>query len=192
MIRTLTLLALLTCLALRGVPTPAEEAAPTAPAISHVSISGEVHTPDRYEVSASTTINQLVTQAGGANEMAGDSVYLTHTDASGNVRHYSINLKDPRRADAAGWLRDGDTVVVPRAGQISVTGEVNKPGTYRLDAGMTVLQAIQKAGDVTVFGSHKTAVIRRKDTNGAEQTLKANPDDDLEPDDEVRVKISYF
>jgi polysaccharide export outer membrane protein len=183
------LLSLLACLMLiAGTAWPDE----AGPANIHVSVSGEVHAPDQYEITAGSSIADLLAKAGGANEMSADIVYLSHTDDAGHVRRYSVNLKDPRRTAATGWLREGDTLEVPRAEQFSISGEVNKPGTYRLDSGLTISQAIAKAGDVTVYGSPKTAVISRKGNNGAEQTIKVQPDDFVEPGDQIRVKPHLF
>jgi len=183
------LLSLLTCVMLFVGPAWSDDA---AQANIHVTVSGEVHSPDQYEISAGSSVADLIAKAGGANEMAADIAYLSHTDDAGHVRHYSMNLKDPRRATAAGWLREGDTLEVPRAQQFSITGEINKPGTYRLDAGLTISQAIAKAGDVTDYGSIKTAVVLRKGDNGTTQSLKVQPDDFVEPDDEIRIKPHLF
>jgi len=183
------LLSLLACLMLiAGTALFAEE----APANIHVIVSGEVRSPDQYELPAGSSIADLIAKAGGANEMSADIVHLSHTDDAGHVRRYSLNLKDPRRAAATGWLREGDTLEVPRADQFSIAGEVNKPGTYRLDSGLTISQAIAKAGDVTPYGSLKTAIISRKGNNGAEQTIKVQPDDFVEPGDQIQVKPHLF
>jgi polysaccharide export outer membrane protein len=178
------------CWSLCSSPAWAEGAADQAggaPPSVHVTISGEVHAPGRYEVPATSSMNDLLSVAGGLTEMGANTVYLSQTDETGRTRNHAVNLKDTR-AGAPGKLHEGDSVLVPRAAQFSISGEVNKPGTYRLDSSMTVLQAIQRAGDVTIFGSYGTAVVRRMGDDGKAQTIRVKPDDLVEPDDVIRVK----
>jgi polysaccharide export outer membrane protein len=192
------LLTLMTWLAACCGPVAAQNAdvPPTSsdeiPDIVHVTVSGEVNAPGRYAVPASNSVVDLLSQAGGVTDMAADTVYLSRSEEVGHGKRYPINLKDLRRSGAKGWLREGDTVVVPRAEQFSISGEVHQPGTYRLDSAMTVRQAIVKAGELTAFGSYRTVVVRRKDSDGVVRTIKVMPDDLVEPGDEVRVKIDYF
>jgi polysaccharide export outer membrane protein len=50
-------------------------------------------------------------------------------------------------------LRAGDTVYFPKAAQVYVMGSVARPGSYRYQEGMTVLQALTLAGGATERGS---------------------------------------
>jgi protein involved in polysaccharide export with SLBB domain len=187
----LVCLALLVCGWRGAISNEAAEPAAHEPAMVHVTVSGEVHDPGRYEVRANTSVNDLLWLAGGLTAMGGDMVYLSHTDESGRTRRFPIDLRDTREG-GPGVLREGDSVEVARANQFSISGEVNMPGTYRLDASMTVLQAIKKAGDVTTFGSYGTVVVQRTGAGGKAQTLKLKPDDFVEPDDVIRVKTKLF
>jgi polysaccharide export outer membrane protein len=162
------------------------------PVSVHVTVAGEVHAPGLRTVRADSSIVALLAAAGGVTEMGADTIYIERTDEIGRLKRYPIDLKDPRVPGAANWLREADRVVVPRAEQFSITGEVRKPDTYRLDAGMTVMQAIAKAGDVTIWGSYRHLVIQRKGADGADVTVKVKPDDLVEPGDVIRVKQDLF
>ena len=70
-----------------------------------------------------------------------------------------------------------------------VINYVEKSG-YKVD--IRAVRAIVKAGELTAFGSYRTVVVRRKDSDGVVRTIKVMPDDLVEPGDEVRVKIDYF
>ncbi len=58
-------------------------------------------------------------------------------------------------------LRAGDTVYFPRAAQVYVMGSVARPGPYRYQEGMTVLQALTLAGGATERGSAGRAKVVR-------------------------------
>ena len=68
------------------------------------------------------------------------------------------------------------TVFVKEYGDIFVFGEVNKPGSYKLEGEMSVLEAITVAGGFTEFANpNSTKVIRVED--GEEKTIKVRVDD---------------
>jgi polysaccharide export outer membrane protein len=88
-------------------------------------------------------------------------------------------------------LRSGDTIFVPRAAQVYVTGAVARPGSFRYEPGMTVLQALTLAGGVSARGSEgRTKVIRIEDGVKTEQKVK--PTDLLEPEDRLEVPERFF
>ena len=57
--------------------------------------------------------------------------------------------------------------------QIFVDGEINKPGAFPLDPGMTVLQAISEAGGLTK-DANDVALLIRRDACGVPQAIKIN------------------
>jgi polysaccharide export outer membrane protein len=88
-------------------------------------------------------------------------------------------------------LRAGDTIFVPRAAQVYVTGAVTRPGTFRHEPGMTVLQALTLAGGVSARGSEGRAkVVRIEDGKKTERKVK--PTDLLEPEDRLEVPERFF
>jgi len=58
-----------------------------------------------------------------------------------------------REAAGGQWqnitLIDGDTVNIPKAQSVFVSGEVKSPGAYAVESGMTVLQVLTLAGGLT-------------------------------------------
>jgi polysaccharide export outer membrane protein len=88
-------------------------------------------------------------------------------------------------------LQSGDTIYVPRAAQVYVTGAVARPGAFRYEPGMTVLQALTLAGGVTARGSEgRTKVIRIEDGEKSEHKVK--PTDVLQPEDRLEVPERFF
>ena len=50
-------------------------------------------------------------------------------------------------------VANGDVIFVPRAPQFYIYGEVQKPGPYRLERDMTVMQALSAGGGLSPRGS---------------------------------------
>ncbi len=160
-----------------------------------ISVLGEVGTPGRYSIESNETIFDVLAQAGGAKETAADVVYLLRPDKNGQIERIPINLKgltDNQRAMPMQLLRGGDSIFVPRAEQFYIFGEVAAPNMYRIEPGMTVTQAIARAGGVTARGSRKRVEIKRKGPDGREQTSSARPDEPVQANDVLRVKESIF
>jgi polysaccharide export outer membrane protein len=88
-------------------------------------------------------------------------------------------------------LRDGDTVFVPKAEPFFVTGQVRSPGSYPLQKGMTVLQALSVAGGVTDRGTtRRMKLIRMAD--GKKKELSVELTDLVQPGDTIIVPQRFF
>ncbi len=122
--------------------------------------------------------------------MAADTIYVERTDEAGQTKRYPISLHDSLRLDESHLLRDGDKLVIPHALEYSITGEVQKPGTYRLDLSLTVAQAVAKANGGTIFANLRRFEVRRKEDDRT-VVVQVNPNDFVEPGDVIRVKVSY-
>jgi polysaccharide export outer membrane protein len=88
-------------------------------------------------------------------------------------------------------LQAGDTVYFPRAAQIYITGSVSRPGPYKYQVGMTLLQALTLAGGVTDRGAAgRTKIVRIVD--GKKKETKAKPTDLVLPEDLIQVPERFF
>jgi polysaccharide export outer membrane protein len=88
-------------------------------------------------------------------------------------------------------LRAGDTVYFPKAAQVYVMGSVARPGSYRYQEGMTVLQALTFAGGATERGSAgRTKIIRIVDGRKVERKVKAT--ELVLPEDTLVVPERFF
>lgn len=88
-------------------------------------------------------------------------------------------------------LQSGDTVYFPRAAQVYVTGSVVRPGPYRYQEGMTVLQVLTLAGGVTERGSSGRVKIVRV-VAGKRQELKVKLSDPVGPEDTLVIPERFF
>jgi polysaccharide biosynthesis/export protein len=160
-----------------------------------VTVLGEVHTPGRYPVESHTTILDLLAQAGGLAANAGDVVYVLHPEADGSVTRRIVNLRDATEVPGSApdrVIQSGESVFVPRAEQFYIYGAVTSPNAYRLEANMTVRQALARAGGLTARGSDGRIEIQRRDGDGRETTVSAKLNDRVQANDVIKVKESLF
>ncbi len=167
----------------------------TQPPGQLVSVIGEVASQGRFPITPRTTIVDLLAQAGGVKETAAETAYVLRRDESGHLKRFPVNLNlladSPDVAPAWTFLA-GDSLVVPRAEQFSIVGEVGAPGRYRIEPGMTVMQAIARAGGITERGSERRIQLKREIKPGQYQNVSVKPGDLVKPGDIIRVKESLF
>ena len=116
---------------------------------------------------------------------------LPPIDPSNEVTRVNLLELQVGGADRDIVLQSGDTVFVPRAAQVYVLGAVQRPGAFRYEPGMTVLQALTLAGGVSARGSEgRTKVIRIVDGKKVEKKVKTT--DTLQPEDRLEVPERFF
>ena len=159
-----------------------------------VAVIGEVKTPGRYPIETKTSLTELLAEAGDRTPDAASTIYILRPDASGATKRYPIDIQSLTGANKAAEvsLRAGDTLYVPRAEQFYIQGEVQRPGKYALVPNLTVLQAISIGGGLTPKGSNRRFDIKRAGPRGQQATIKAKPDEFVQPDDVIVVKESIF
>lgn len=91
-----------------------------------------------------------------------------------------IALRSPREGSQLYLTlpaRPGDVIIVPNAGEASVQGWVEKPGSYRVTSGLTVVGVVAAAGG-TLFAADTSSVkIIRGGKEGEKVFLLANLED---------------
>ena len=160
-----------------------------------VSVLGHVTRPGRYMLEGtSARLSDVVAMAGGLVPTASDVLVVKRTrdgrTESVNVDLGAIIRGSPEAQDIE--LASGDSVFVPKAAVVYVYGEVTRGGSYRLEPGMTVMQAISLAGGVTPRGSEKLAKLRRKNAGGGWSEAPARPTDAVAADDVIYIRESLF
>jgi len=164
-----------------------------------VTIIGQVKKPGRFAVDSlsndgAQSIVGVLALAGGLGEDAADHLILAKNTADGvkNIRVDLVGLLRDGDLKQNVDLAGGDIVLVPTMDTIFVYGEVQKPGRYRLDRGMTVMQAISVSGGLTSRGTEKGLSVRRRDENGVIVSIKSELNGPLMPNDVVVVGESLF
>lgn len=161
----------------------------------HVSVLGSVKTPGRFAIDPRTTVLDALAQAGGITENGAGTVVLLRPDRTGKLVRFPIDLKglgQGRGAVPTLTLRGGDSLFVPPAEQFYILGEVKAPNMYRLEPGMTVVQALSRGGGVTPRGSDSRIELKRRKADGSYATSSVSLGDMLQADDVIRVKERIF
>lgn len=159
-----------------------------------VAVLGKVAKPGMYVITRESTLTDLITQAGGLSEDAGDTAILTRSSSSPDTKTVVdlTSLLEGRASVPEPKVRNGDRIYVPEMEKFYVYGEVNKPGAYRLERGMTVVQALSVAGGLTDKATERGMKIRRLTSNGSEEIIPAELTHALRPSDVLYVEESLF
>jgi len=159
-----------------------------------VSLLGQINRPGRYPLDARRGLMDVLALAGGIAADGADVVTVMRGQGDKATRD-SIDIIDMVRSANLGRnleLQAGDVVYVERAPRFYIYGEVQRPGPFRLERGMTVVQALSTGGGLTARGTERGIRIKRRDASGVLQTIDAKHDDLLQADDVVYVKESLF
>ena len=169
-------------------------------------VMGEVKQPGSLQFTGSMTLIEALARAGSMTEHAGtDVVIVRSSNASGSAAPAQnpnapgddtvrVNLQSLQSGALSQNvpLRAGDTIFVPRAETVFVSGEVRNPGEYVMrSSGMTVRQALALAGGVSERGSSRRIQIVRM-VNGKEETVSATLQMPLKAGDTIVVHERYF
>jgi polysaccharide biosynthesis/export protein len=150
-----------------------------------VAITGAVRHPQVFPVLSQTTLLDVLSQAEGLSDAAGNIAIVRRGDIGIQALRRSEDASNPNQVRVPDTLTvdlrqllgsgdprlnptiyPGDRITVPRAGVVYVVGAVNKPGGFPMTAsnGMTALQALALAEDAKSTALLKLAVILRRDT----------------------------
>jgi polysaccharide export outer membrane protein len=161
---------------------------------NQVSVLGQVNRPGRYPLETfNMRVADMLAVAGGVSETGADSLVLSGTrDGSPFTREITLaNLF--ASADAGNdMVAGGDIIYVARAPVFFIYGQVQKPGAYRLDEGMTLMQALATGGGLTNRGTERGMQVHRRNGSGEVEITTLGRNDPLRPDDVIHVKESLF
>ena len=162
---------------------------------NQVSVLGQVNRPGRYPLElAGGHLAGILATAGGIAPTGSDVVIVSGTRNGKPFRHevdtIQMSLSSDNHDDIA--LVGGDTVFVNRASLFYIYGQVQKPGQYRLERDMTVMQALAVGGGITGKGTRRGIVLHRRDAHGKVNEVEVSLDDDVKDFDVIYVKESLF
>jgi polysaccharide export outer membrane protein len=165
---------------------------------TRVTVMGEVTKPGQYEITGPTSVVEAISMALGMTENAGYTIMLFKKDSTeGKNPGYKRIAIDVDRLFKEGdlsqnvQLQNGDIIYVPKIDFFYIYGEVNRPGIYRIEKGLTVKRAISIAGGFTPKASKGRIEITRRH-EGKDIVKKADINESVKPDDTLMVKESIF
>jgi len=139
-------------------------------------IIGAVRKPGLYTLKGEATFLELLSLSGGLTERAGPEAVVKRKARSDKDREERITIDLERLVGRGDTtldvpLLDGDSVYIGIAGEITVTGEVHRPGSFTYEKGMTLEEAITLAGGFTLDASKENITITRK-VDGQEEIMR--------------------
>src|SRR4029453_2985948 len=172
-------------------------------------IIGEVRQPGSLQFTGTMTMVEALARVGSMTDNAGTEALIVR-QAPGEQPLDAAALKRAQEAKDDGnvirvnlqtlqtgilaenvTLRGGDTIFVPRAESVFISGHVGTPGAYGVRKGMTVRQALALAGGVTDRGSTRRVQIVRK-VDGKERTIDVDLQQLVQPGDTIVVRERFF
>jgi polysaccharide export outer membrane protein len=186
-----------------------------------VSVLGQVNRPGTYPLDKPQRVSEMLATAGGIMPTGADTVIVTRTNkghtGSSTIDIAKMYLDGDTSKDV--WLEAGDVLYVHREpvfyiyGEVQkpgsyrldrdmsviqalalgfIYGEVQKPGSYRLDRDMSVIQALALGGGLTPRGTEKGLQVHRRDSSGKVKIFEPPLSEPLRANDVVYVKERLF
>jgi len=162
----------------------------------NVLVTGEVRQPGKVTLPGTTmSLLEALALAGSPTQNASNDVLVMHPPKPGAraPEPIMVNRKDLELGKVGRdlVLQDGDIVNVPIAKRFYISGFIKNPGSFVLDTGTTVAQAIILAGGLNDRGSDRRLTIIRSE-GGKSVEIPAKMEDKVQPNDEIKVKSRFF
>jgi polysaccharide biosynthesis/export protein len=162
---------------------------------SQVAVLGQVAKPGRFPIETTNTrVSDMLAAAGGVSP-TGDDVLILSGQRDGQPFRRVIDIPGlflNARSDDDVLVASGDTLYVNKAPVFYIYGEAQKPGPYRIERGMTVMQALAQGGGPTPRGSGTRLRLTRRDATGKIVESAPQLTDPVRPDDVIYVRESIF
>ena len=162
---------------------------------SQISILGQIGKPGRYPIDiVGSKVSEMVAAAGGVLPSGADIVTLVG-NRNGNPIKLDIDLPailQSGKAELDIPVDNGDILYVDRAPTAYIYGEVQRPGVFRLERGMSLLQVLAQSGGLSARGTERGIKVHRRDANGAVTITDMQMNDPVVRDDVIYVKESLF
>ena len=179
-----------------------------------VYVVGEVARPGPYPLAGRTTLVEVLAKAGPTPNAGAEVVVVRPHKAAAvsgpvlptevaegeeappdkpraEVFRVNMSIIQAGDLDKNVELEPNDTVFVPQAPKVFVSGEVRSPGAYGWFPGMTTRQLISVAGGLTPDGSDgRLKMVRQVDGKSEEDKIKL--DEGVKPGDTIVVRRRLF
>jgi polysaccharide biosynthesis/export protein len=166
-------------------------------------VVGQVRQPGTYPLTGSMTLIEAIAKAGSTTSDAASEVVIVRAAGSaGPVLPNQANGSEVIRVDlddlqtGSGTpvvrLGDGDTIFVPRAEQVFVSGQVRTPGAYPIGKKTTVLQVVSLAGGLTERAASNRIKVVRLTAGGDKQEVRMKLGDIVQAGDTLIVPERFF
>lgn len=162
---------------------------------NQVSVLGQLNRPGRFPLEGTTIrVSDMLATAGGVTPLGADMAVVTGVrDGQPFSRQIDMplsllsgNMKD----DIV--VQGGDRIYVDRAPVFYIYGEAQRPGAFRIERNMTVMQALAVGGGATLRGTERRLRLHRKASDGSIVQTEPALTDLVLSNDVIYVKESLF
>ena len=162
---------------------------------SVISILGLVSKPGRYPIeTVGAKVSEMVASAGGVAAGGSDVVTLVGTRNGRSIK-FDIDLPailQSGKSELDLTVENGDIIYADRAPSAYIWGEVQRPGQFKIERGMTLMQALAQSGGLTARGTQRGIKVHRRDASGAVTVSDIDLNEPVGRDDVIYVKESLF
>ncbi|TFY99987.1 polysaccharide export protein EpsE [Ramlibacter rhizophilus] len=162
---------------------------------NQVAVLGQVQKPGRFPLETTgVRASEMLAAAGGVTQ-DGDDVLVVTGSRNGQQFRKAIDIPSlfaGTRPEDDIVVQDGDTLYVSRAPVFYIYGEAQRPGPYRVQRNMTVMQALAAGGGVTPRGSENRLKLHRPGPDGRIVETTPRLTDLVQPNDVIYVRESLF
>ena len=162
---------------------------------NQVAVLGQVNRPGRFPLETfNTRVSDMLAAAGGVTP-GGDDVLILTGQRQGQAFRRVIDIPGlflNQKPEEDVVLAGGDTLYVSKAPVFYIYGQAQRPGPYRIERGMTVMQALAQGGGPTARGSQNRLMLHRRDAAGKVIETVPQLTDTVRPEDVIYVRESIF
>lgn len=161
---------------------------------NQVSVLGHVQRPGRFPLETTNVrVSDMLALAGGVTQQ-GEDVVVVSGMRDGKAFRKAIDIAGLFRGDRSAddiLLQPGDSLFVNKAPTFYIYGQAQRPGTYKIERGMTIQQALAQGGGPTARGSERIRVNRTR-SDGSVHQIEPRLTDPVQANDVLFVKESLF
>ena len=152
----------------------------------YVTVLGEVGNPGLVPVDRAYRLSEILARVGGLRPTGSDEVQIRRADG----KEFNFDMRDIAGGgpDKDIFVEPGDKIYVAAATTFYIYGQVAQPGSYRIDRGMTLRQALARAGGLTPRGSDTKVKLFR---DGKEMG-RMNLSDPIKNGDTIVIGERFF
>jgi polysaccharide export outer membrane protein len=161
---------------------------------NQVAVLGQVNRPGIYPIEiANLHLSEVLSLAGGITVNGSDKVILIGTRSGKPYRKEidiaAVFMDNQTSEDIV--IEGRDEIYVPLTPQFFIYGEVQRPGSFTLLRGMTVMQALAQGGGLTPRGTERNIQLYRRNAQGDEK-VHPTMTDKIQQNDVLYVRESLF
>lgn len=138
---------------------PVVNIAVTTYASRYVIVLGDVGQPGMVPVDRNYRVSEILAKVGGPRDTGSDFLSLRRT--TGEEIKLDIRQLATGTLEQDPFVKPGDKLYVPKAETFYIYGQINRPGTFKIDTGMNLQKAIAIAGGLSAMGSEKRVKVVR-------------------------------